>query len=97
MSNAVKWALLSAGLISIVVIVANFGLLGGVAFIGESFGVILSLAGSMLSVARRILNNFLPVEGRVFLTGILFYIFFKWVLAIAVSITATVYHFIFRG
>lgn len=97
MSNIVKWGILTAGLIAIVAVCSTFGLLDGVTSIGGLINQLVSLLGSGLQFGRGLINNFLTPSGRVLLTGLLMFIFFKWVVTMGVKITTTVYHFIFRG
>lgn len=99
MSNVVKWALLAAGIVALIALVAltpvaDLSLLGN---IGGYLSQMLTVAGGAFNAARGLINYFLFEPVRPFLTGLLLWIFAKWAVTIAVKITAWVYHFVFRG
>ena len=88
MSDLVKWGLLTAGLIALV------GLIMALPFVGYN---IVDVAGGFFQSARGLINCFLLPFGRNLLSGILFWLFGKWAITVAIKIVAWVYHFIFRG
>lgn len=97
MSNIVKWGLLGAGLIAIIALVGSLGLTDGLNQLGGLFNQFVSLSGVYLQKGRGLINNFLTPFGRTLLSGLIGYIFFKWVYIMGAKILATIYHFIFRG
>lgn len=99
MSNAVKWALLAAGIVALIALVAlapvaDLSLLGN---IGGYLNQLLSVAGGAFNSARGLINYLLFEPVRPFLSGLLIWIFAKWAVTVGVKITAWVYHFVFRG
>lgn len=99
MSNAIKWALLTAGAVLLVglvlalpfVDVINFGELSG------AVSNLISVSGGALQSAKGIVNCFLSPWARGVLTGVIYYEIAKFAITISIKITTWVYHFIFRG
>ncbi len=99
MSNAVKWALLAAGLIALIALIMALPFVGLIDYgeLANSVSAVTSAAGNALYAGRCIVNNFLSPTGRTIFSGLLMYLCCKWAVTIAVKIAAWVYHFIFRG
>lgn len=99
MSNAVKWALLSAGAVLLIGLVVALPFVDFINF--EEFGFaisnIVNVAGGLFSSARGLINCFLLSFGRTVLSGLLIWLFGKWAIMISIKTVAWVYHFIFRG
>lgn len=98
MSDAIKWALLIAGAVIII------GLIVALPFmdflnVGEFASLIsglVDIAGTAFTFGRGLLNNFLTPFGRTALTGLLFWMFGKWAITVAIKIVVWAYHFIFK-
>lgn len=99
MSNAVKWALLAAGLVALIALIMALPFVGLIDYneLASSVSAIINTAGNALYTGRCLVNNFLSPAGRTILSGLLMYLCCKWAVTIAVKIAAWVYHFIFRG
>ena len=99
MSNIVKWALLAAGVIALIALIAALpvGDLSLIGNVGTYLTQLVNVCADGLSSARGLINFFLFPPVRTFLSGILIWIFFKWALMIAINFVAWVYHFVFRG
>lgn len=98
MSNIAKWALLIAGAIALIALVmtlpfASFLNTGDVA---DTVNQIVGICGNAFSSARGLINNFLLPQGRTILSGIIVYLFAKWVIISGIKITTWIYHFIFK-
>lgn len=99
MSNAVKWALLAAAAVAAIALIvalpftqfANAGQLSAMLI------RLVQIVGGAFTSARGLVNNFLTPFGRTVLTGLLYYLFGKFFITIAIRVSAWVYHFIFRG
>lgn len=99
MSDAIKWGLLTAGLVALVGLImalpiAQFVDLGQ---FGQALNNIVNVAGSFFQDARGLINAFLLPFGRTLLSGIMIWLFGKWAITLGIKISAWVYHFIFRG
>lgn len=99
MSDLVKWGLLTAGLVALMVLI---GALPFVQFIdlgqfGSAVGNIVTVCGGFFQSARGIINSFLLPFGRTMLSGLLIWLFGKWAITVGIKITAWIYHFVFRG
>lgn len=99
MSNAIKWALLTAGAVLLIGLVFAFPFVGFINFeeYGGAIANIVDVAGGFFSSARGLINCFLLPFGRTVLTGLLVWLFGKWAIMISVKTVTWVYHFIFRG
>ena len=98
MSDAIKWGLLIAGAVIIVGMIVALPFMDFLN-VGEFAGMIsglVDIAGSAFTFGRGLLNNFLTPFGRTALTGLLFWMFGKWAITIAVKLVIWVYHFIFK-
>lgn len=98
MGDAIKWALLIAGIVIIIglIVALPFVEFIDLASFTESLTSIVSIAGNALYTARCAINNFLSPVGRVILSGILIWLFGKWAIKVALNIVVWVYHFIFK-
>lgn len=99
MSDAIKWGLLTAGLVALVTLImalpiAQFVDLGQ---FGVAISNIVNVAGEFFQDARGLVNAFLLSFGRTLLSGIMVWLFGKWAITLGVKISAWVYHFVFRG
>lgn len=98
MSDVAKWALLVAGAVAVI------GLILALPFVefidaGEYANLVTSVvvvAGNAFSFARGLINNFLTPFGRTALSGLLYWMFGKWVITIGIKVTVWAYHFIFK-
>lgn len=98
MGEFIKWALLAVGIVALIALVValpftEFLDVGQFSTLITGF---VNIAGTALTGARGIVNNFLTPFGRTILSGIMIYLVGKWVITIAIKITAWVYHFIFK-
>lgn len=99
MSDAIKWGLLTAGLVALVGLImalpiAQFVDLGQ---FGQTLNNIVNVAGTFFQDARGLINAFLLPFGRTLLSGIMIWLFGKWAITLGIKISAWVYHFVFRG
>lgn len=98
MADVAKWALLVAGAIIIIALICALPFMEFVDA-GEFANLIsrlVDVAGGGFVFARGLINNFLTPFGRTALTGLLYWMFGKWAITIAVKIVIWVYHFIFK-
>lgn len=98
MADVAKWALLVAGALIIIGLICALPFMDFVN--ADEFGALITglvdICGSGFVFARGLINNFLTPFGRVALTGLLYWLFGKWAITIAVKIIIWVYHFIFK-
>lgn len=99
MSNAIKWALLTAGALLLIGLVMALPFVGFIDFgeFGSAISNIVSVCGDLFSSARGLINCFLLPFGRTVLTGLLLWFFGKWAIMVSIKITTGIYHFVFRG
>lgn len=99
MSNAVKWALLAAAAVAAIALIVAlpFTQFANAGQLSAMLTRLVHLVGGAFTSARGLVNNFLTPFGRTVLTGLLYYLFGKFFITIAIRVTAWVYHFIFRG
>lgn len=97
-SDIVKWALLIAGAVALIVLIVALPFVQFIDFgeFGALISNVVSVVGSAFAKARGLINSFLSPFGRTLLTGILVYLFGKWAITIGIKITAWIYHFIFK-
>lgn len=99
MSNAIKWALLTAGAVLLIGLVVALPFVDFINF--EEFGAainnIIRVAGDFFNSARGLINCFLLPFGRTVLSGLMIWLFGKWAIMISIKTVTWVYHFIFRG
>lgn len=98
MSDAVKWALLAAGIVVLIGLIVALPFMDGlnVKEFASLIGELVTIAGTAFKAARGIINNFLTPFGRTLLTGLLYYLFGKFFITISIKIGSWVYHFIFK-
>lgn len=98
MSDGIKWALLAASIITIIAVIFSLPLTNGlnISELVNGLGGIVDIAGSAILTVRNFINNLLTPVGRNILTGVIGYIFFKWIYTQGIKITLTVYHWIFK-
>ena len=99
MSNAIKWALLTAGALLLIGLVMALPFVGFIDFgeFGSAITNIVNVVGDFFTSARGIINCFLLPFGRTVLSGLLLWFFGKWALMVAIKMTTGIYHFVFRG
>lgn len=99
MSNAVKWALLAAAAVAAIALIVAlpFTQFANAGQLSSMLTRLVELVGGAFASARGLVNNFLTPFGRTVLTGLLYYLFGKFFITIAIRVSAWVYHFIFRG
>ena len=99
MSNAIKWALLTAGAVLLIGLVMSLPFVGFIDFgeFGSAISNIVTVVGDLFSSARGLINSFLLPFGRTVLTGLLLWLFGKWAITISIKTVTWVYHFVFRG
>lgn len=98
MSDIVKWGLLVAGAVLIIGLIVALPFMDFID-VGQFGGLITQLveiAGDGFVFGRGLINNFLTPFGRVALTGLLYWLFGKWAITIAIKLIIWVYHFIFK-
>lgn len=98
MSDAVKWALLAAGIVIIIALIVSLPFMSGINLteFASMINELVAIAGTAFKAARGIINNFLTPFGRYILSGLLYYIFGKFFITIGIKISSWVYHFIFK-
>lgn len=98
MSNIAKWGLLAVGAVLIIGMICALPFMDFVdaGQFGSLIGSLVDIAGEGFVFARGLLNNFLTPFGRTALTGLLVWIFGKWVITITVKVVIWAYHFIFK-
>lgn len=98
MSDGIKWTLLATTLIVLVGLIVALPLGSGINIVelGSAMGTIVSYCGTALRTVRGILNNLLTPVGRTILTGLLYYILFKFVFVIGINVTTWIYKWIFK-
>ncbi len=98
MSNAVKWALLAAAAVALIALVVALPFTNFInaSQFANSINVVVNTCGDYFTSARGILNNFLTPFGRTVLTGLLYWLFGKWAIMIAIKIGAWIQHFVFK-
>ena len=99
MSDVVKWALLGAGVVLLIGLVAALPFVEFIDFgqFGSAVGNIIDICATMFMRARGLINCFLLPFGRTVLSGLLVWLFGKWAMMISIKTVAWVYHFVFRG
>ncbi len=98
MSDGIKWALLAAAILTIIVTITALPLSQGLNIVELSnalSGIVAITSNALLNV-RNLINNFLTPVGRVILSGLIGYLFFKWIYVNGVKTILTVYHWIFK-
>lgn len=98
MSDAIKWGLLTAGIVIIIGLIVALPISSGlnVSEFTTMINTLVNIAGTAFTSARGIINNFLTPFGRGLLTGLLYYLFGKFFITISIKIGSWVYHFIFK-
>lgn len=99
MSNAIKWALLTAGAVLLIGLVMALPFVGFIDFgeFGSAITNIVNVVGDFFTSARGLVNSLLLPFGRTVLTGLLVWLFGKWAITISIKSVTWVYHFVFRG
>lgn len=100
MSDIAKWALLVTAVLALIVIVltmpfAKF-LPTGAQQITVYIDEIVTLCSGFFYTARSLINIFLFESARSVLSGLIVYLFAKWIITISVKITTWIFHFIFK-
>ena len=98
MSDAVKWALLVASILTLLVAVFTLPFAQYIDFgvIGYYTNNITGLIGECIAKARGLINYFFYPETRAVLSGLMFYLFFSKMLKLTIKISAWILHFIFK-
>ena len=98
MSDIVKWGILIAGAVALILLVVTLPFVQFIDFgeFGALINNVVTVVGSAFQNARGLINNFLTPFGRGLLSGIMVYLFGKWAITIGIKITAWIYHFIFK-
>lgn len=98
MSDAIKWALLVAFVITLIIAVLTLPFAQYLRFddLNDSIGVVLSYASGYFYKARSIINLFLFDFARPILSGLMLYLFVGWACKLTVKIGAWIAHFIFK-
>lgn len=98
MSNAIKWALLAAGLVALIALVVALPFNDFINVDEFSFGIdaiLVGVAGGF-KTARGLINMFFSRVCRKIITGLLVWWFAKWAIKVGIKIVAWVYHFVFK-
>lgn len=98
MSDIAKWGLLIAGALALIALILAlpFAEYLNTTELTTAITNVVIVAGNAFGTVRGILNNFFLPFGRNVLSGLLIYMFTKWILTIGIKITAWIYHFIFK-
>lgn len=98
MADVAKWALLVVGAVLIIALICALPFMDFVdaGEFGSLISSLVDIAGEAFVFARGLINNFLTPFGRVALTGLLYWMFGKWAITVAIKIIIWVYHFIFK-
>lgn len=98
MSDAIKWALLIAGIVAIIAIIVSLPFVDFIDLgsFGEALTTVTSIVGGFFYKARCLINNFFSPVGRVILSGLLIWFIGKWAIKVALNTVVWVYHFIFK-
>lgn len=98
MSDAVKWAILAAGLIAIVTMVMALpfiGLIDGSA-LASAVTTLVSFCGNAFNFGRGLINNFLSPWARVAVTVLLGYQLTKPLVLNAIKLAVWALHFVYK-
>lgn len=98
MSDVAKWALLVAAAVAIIALIVALPFVKYIDLgeFGYMLGELGTLCGGAFASARGLINCFLTPFGRTLLSGLLYYLFGKFIITIGIKVTAWAYHFIFK-
>ena len=98
MSDAIKWALLVAAVVALIVTILTLPFVQYIDFqkLGDSIAVILSYCSSAFYKVRSIINLLLFDFARPILSGLMLYLFVGWACKLTIKIGAWIIHFIFK-
>ena len=98
MSDVAKWAILVAGALVLIAAVLSLPFVEFINFdeFGAAISNVISVAGDAFTFGRGLINSFLLPFGRHVFTGLLYWLFGKWMITTAIKIGAWIYHFIFK-
>lgn len=98
MSDAVKWALLAAGIVALIALIMAlpFVQFFDTEELAAGLTDIVTIAGDAFRSARGLINCFLSPFGIALVSGLMVYWVGKWIITMGIKITVWVYHFIFK-
>ena len=98
MSDIAKWIILAVGVAAMIAVIMflPFGSFLNVVGLSDSVNIIVRYAGSAFEDVRALINLLLHPWARTALSGLMAYLFAKWVFKIGVKITAWAFHWIFK-
>ncbi len=97
MGDLVKWGLLIAGIVILVAMVLQLPIFAvDLGAFGDGIAAILDVCGDALVFARSVVNLFLTDWGATILTGLLVWIFLRWLLIKNIGTIIAVYNYLFR-
>lgn len=99
MSDVVKWGLLAAGAVILIGLITALPFVDFMSFrqFQNIINNILSIVGTFFQNGRALVNCFLTPWGRTCLSGLLVWLFGKWLMLTAIKTMTWIYHFVFRG
>lgn len=98
MSDVVKWAILVALVLVIFVMIVSLPVFIGfnIPALVEGISGFISVAGTTISNARAIINNFLTPTAREVLSGLIFYLVAKPFVLFAIDLTVGITRFVYK-
>lgn len=100
MSDVIKWGILTVGFAAIIALILAFPISSALGLASSSFSesvrYVVTYSGEGLYIARSLINTFLMSPGRKLLSGLIYWIFFKWIYTVSVKILIIAYKWIFK-
>lgn len=98
MSDAVKWALLVAGIIAVIALVVAFGFGEYIdsQVIIDGCNILVQYAGNAFKSARGLINNFFFPAVYPALSFVIWWIILKPLATATIKVTISLYHYIFK-
>lgn len=98
MGEIIKWGILAALIVTLIAMIFALPVTGGIdlgAF-GDGINTIVINAAGALNAARGLVNNFTTPAGAVIITGLLTWLFAKFLILQAIKIITWINHYIFK-
>lgn len=98
MSDAVKWALLVAGIVVVIALVVAFGFADYIdtQVVVDGCNIIVQYAGGAFKNARGLINNFFFPAVYPAVSFIIWWLLVKPLATMTVKVTVSIYHYIFK-
>lgn len=98
MSDAVKWAALTAAGVAIVALIMALPFNEFMNFeeLGKAISNVVNIAGHAFAFGRGLINNLFLPFGRTIASGLMIWLICKWVLMIGIKTATWAAHFIFK-